>query len=929
MGNNVEAGGAFVRLFTDKSPMIRGLKAARKDFDDWAAGIAGAGARLATVGAAGAGFSTAALKSFADAGGALDDVSQRTGATVESLSRLQFAAQMGGTSLEAVEGATKKLQTKLADAVNGNKAATKSFDSLGLSALRLAQLPLDRQMAEIGDAITAIDDPVQRANAAMDIFGKSGTDLIPMFNGLSDAVERAEKLGLTWTTEEAENAAELGDRFDELTDVALRTVTVIGGALAPAFMELSEPLLDAAVATKEFVAENPDLVTTVAAVTAGIGGAGVALIGVAGALTVVATAIEAFATLWLGVGAALASPIVLPAAITGFGYVLTTQTSMGRNAVSSLRDQFPRVANSADAMAVHVSNGFGILADEAAAVGADVNTAWQGIVDAVSSGVFELAGEIAMAGFQAVWQRGVGYITDAWTIGTSAVTSIWTDTIAGVQEAGVDLSAWFSTLWADIKGFAFDAFDAIMSKWDKVSGSIADAVIDVSVSTGIMSGDAEEIKKTRREDTANRIAGREQRSESRATDKAAELAAIEAQRQASQNAIDAEQAAAQKRIQDEQNAALNATEMARKAAQQKLNDLTAEAAIIAEERAAADEEKKKSDPTKKRDGKGRAPSSGEPGKGSGMPEATTSGIIASLNRGGPADSIVDPMVKQQKITNELLRKSAKPAVINDTNREIKLDDNGKPVAQPNVIQNVNVPPALPVQPVPPLKPVVQPPSQRDALRQAAMAREARNRAAQARRNAPSAVAIEQRKKRVSQPQSSPEIKPNVVVAPVVEVPKTKTEQRPLTDGKGEPGQPKVVIESVQVAVLPVELPVSENQPAVINATNSEIMLDSTGAAIPGDRPLFPEVEARKWKPEHAIEVTDPDAIDLSGLFRGIEMTLPDLSDVQMPDVGVLSQPPAAARESAATNQRDTELLTSIRDVLTRLDLRVAATGSFT
>lgn len=63
MGKNVEAGGAFVRLFTDKSPMIRGLKSARKDFDSWAAGIGAAGAKLAAVGAAGAGIRIA---SFAD-----------------------------------------------------------------------------------------------------------------------------------------------------------------------------------------------------------------------------------------------------------------------------------------------------------------------------------------------------------------------------------------------------------------------------------------------------------------------------------------------------------------------------------------------------------------------------------------------------------------------------------------------------------------------------------------------------------------------------------------------------------------------------------------------------------------------------------------------------------------------------------------------
>jgi hypothetical protein len=654
--NAIKAGGAFVTLFTDNSPMVRGLKAARKEFDDWAAGMARAGAGLTAIGGAGLAGGMAAVKQFADAGSVLDDMSQRTGASIEALSRLGFAAQMGGSSLEAVEGGSKKLQKALGEAIGGNKEAAASFARLGLSVSAVAAMPLDQQMATIGEAITNIEDPVQRANAAMDIFGKSGTDLIPMFNGLSDAVARADQLGLTWTGEDAAQAAALGDRLDELTDVAIRTVEVIGGALAPAVMAMSEPLLEAAVATKEFIAENPGLVEGAAAAAAAIGGVGVVLVTAAAGITAVSMSFGVLA----GV---LSSPIVVAPALVGLGYLVTTQTDVGIKSVKALRDTFPGLSGAVDDAASSVGESFGMIAADVIDASGQAVGAWQGIVAAVSAGDLELAGEIAMTGLEAVWLASTASIRDGWDTTTAAVLSTWTDISAGMQSVGEDLTAWFSTMWLDIKGFAFDAFDAINSKWDSTSGSIAEVMIDVFAPFLSASSTPEQMKATLREDAERRQKTRDDSINKRGRDLAKEKIEIEENRQTGNKTIKAQRIKDQAEITSQRDDAINANSEKAKAAKTRLAELNVKA------KAAADAKEK--DKPKPKPKKTETATAAE-GKVSGgeKPELQVSGLAASLTRGGvssPDEQKVQAIEKttaavlDQKMAYDLLASAAKSA----------------------------------------------------------------------------------------------------------------------------------------------------------------------------------------------------------------------------------------------------------------------------
>lgn len=128
-------------------------------------------------------------KHFSDVGSELNDMAARTGVAVETLSQMKYAAEQTGASLSDVEMALRTMARK--------------------------GIPVEK-FDELAKAIAAIEDPSERAAAAMQIFGKSGTKLLPMLREWDDLRERAQRLGLVVTTEEAEKADELGDRFDDL-----------------------------------------------------------------------------------------------------------------------------------------------------------------------------------------------------------------------------------------------------------------------------------------------------------------------------------------------------------------------------------------------------------------------------------------------------------------------------------------------------------------------------------------------------------------------------------------------------------------------------------------------------------------------------------------------------------------------------------------
>jgi hypothetical protein len=168
-----------VKLGLDASGLQKGVQTAKSAIS----GLAVAATIAATVGGAFRGMYAAM-----EAGGALVDLSARTGVAIDKLMVLEMAFKQAGMGAEDVGPAIAKLQKSIAAAGQGNAEAASKFVELGISINDIQNLSPDEQFAKIGDAIGKIGNPTQRAAAAMDIFGKSGAKLLSVFSagGLED-----------------------------------------------------------------------------------------------------------------------------------------------------------------------------------------------------------------------------------------------------------------------------------------------------------------------------------------------------------------------------------------------------------------------------------------------------------------------------------------------------------------------------------------------------------------------------------------------------------------------------------------------------------------------------------------------------------------------------------------------------------------------
>jgi hypothetical protein len=160
-----------------------------------AAGVAGvavkAGMMAVEAATAAASAVVAGFGQAIDLGGQLTDLSSRTGESAGSLLVLQRAFENTGVGAEKVGPSLNKLQKFMAEAAAGGAEQSATLTALGLSMTDLAGKTPSEQMQVLAQKIAGISDPAERARASMEVFGKSGGELLPLLNNFSGELDGA------------------------------------------------------------------------------------------------------------------------------------------------------------------------------------------------------------------------------------------------------------------------------------------------------------------------------------------------------------------------------------------------------------------------------------------------------------------------------------------------------------------------------------------------------------------------------------------------------------------------------------------------------------------------------------------------------------------------------------------------------------------
>ncbi|MCE9555913.1 MAG: hypothetical protein K8T91_21400 [Planctomycetes bacterium] len=432
---DVLAGRAYVALMLRDSAFVKGLKSASRQLQSFGGGLATLGGAIAGAGATLLAPLTLAVNKFVNVGSALTDMSGRTGIATSDLAELGYAARQADADLTDVEASARKMQKTIGASKNGIVEIGDAF--VDMNGLNPAE-----QFNKAADSISRIKDPTKKAAAAMDIFGKSGTKLLPMIDALSASRQKFRDLGLAPSEQDIANADELGDAFQDLKEIFDAGSFNIGAALFEPLRDASTIVKNVMVSVNQWIKQNGELFRTIAMVGAGVTIAGAAITAVGLTISAVGLALGGIAS----VVSVVLSPLgLLTAALAGGAIAWAKYTQSGQAFMGFLGK-----------------------------LGATFKATFGGIVDALQAGELALAGKIAFAGLKVALLQAVVGIKDAvgGQIGDflgSIGSKLANGDLAGVWETVIDglRMAWTSFTEGIVATFV-NACNRIIAAWKQV-----------------------------------------------------------------------------------------------------------------------------------------------------------------------------------------------------------------------------------------------------------------------------------------------------------------------------------------------------------------------------------------------------------------------------------------------------------------------------
>lgn len=168
----------------------------------------------------------------------------RTGMTMSEFQGLALAGDLAGVSYETIAKAATKADIAFVKAAGGSATARAAFDAIGLSVDQLNGMSAAERFDAIAASIAALPTEAERAAAAVAIFGKAGAELLPLFaggaEGIAEAREQAERLGLALTNAQGQDIEAMNDAFTMAGKAIEGVVTQVVAYLAPAVKAVTD-----------------------------------------------------------------------------------------------------------------------------------------------------------------------------------------------------------------------------------------------------------------------------------------------------------------------------------------------------------------------------------------------------------------------------------------------------------------------------------------------------------------------------------------------------------------------------------------------------------------------------------------------------------------------------------------------------------------
>ncbi len=160
------------------------------------------------------------VKGAIDAGDQLNKLSQKVGVSVESLSGLKLGAELADVSMESFARGMKGFNTAIAEAGDASSQSAGIF--------RAPEVAL-RQTA---DAFKRMEDGAVKTALAVQLFGKSGMDMIPFLNAGSEGMDKATRQARAFGVQIGADFAAKAEQFNDNMKLIGKGAQAMGLAIA-------------------------------------------------------------------------------------------------------------------------------------------------------------------------------------------------------------------------------------------------------------------------------------------------------------------------------------------------------------------------------------------------------------------------------------------------------------------------------------------------------------------------------------------------------------------------------------------------------------------------------------------------------------------------------------------------------------------------
>lgn len=203
-------------------------------------------------------FTIGAVKSFADSSvSAFTDLASQTkslqrviGGTAEEVSSLSGAMKLSGMDTEKANTSLTIFSKKLTAAAENEDAAAAMSEKLGTNILDADgnMRSMNEILPSVADTFASMPDGAEKTALACELFGKSGTAMLPFLNkgsaGIEELEEKAKELGITLDDDSMSKFAAYKGALREWDTAMQGAKVTLGEALIPFITGASSAMTD-------------------------------------------------------------------------------------------------------------------------------------------------------------------------------------------------------------------------------------------------------------------------------------------------------------------------------------------------------------------------------------------------------------------------------------------------------------------------------------------------------------------------------------------------------------------------------------------------------------------------------------------------------------------------------------------------------------